>query len=67
MSVMGLKNKFVWGVGCGWGELYLSFILDFLNLFNFAKPLHGVTSTNDDNVSIVTTIDTAHLPSLVTS
>ena len=38
MSVKGFqKKKFGWGVG-GWGELY-PFFLDFLNLFNFAKPL----------------------------
>ena len=30
--------QFGWGV-CGWGELYPSFILDFWNYFNFAKPL----------------------------
>ena len=32
MSVMGFqKKKFGWG---GWGELYPSFFLDFLNFFN---------------------------------
>ena len=36
MSVMGFQNK-VWIWVCGWGALS-SFILDFLNLFNFAKP-----------------------------
>ena len=42
MSMMGFQQtkKFGWGVG-GWlGELYPSFFVDFLNLFNFAKLLN---------------------------
>ena len=44
MSVMGFQNKVWMGVG-GWVgvwvgfELYPSFLWDFLNFFNFAKPL----------------------------
>ena len=38
MSVMGFQQqqKFVWGLGAP-----SKFILDFWNLFNFAKPLSG--------------------------
>ena len=35
MSVMGFQRK---SLG-GWGELYPSVVFDFLNFFNFAKPL----------------------------
>ena len=39
MSAMGFQNK-VWMGGEWVGfELYPSFIWDFLNFFNFAKPL----------------------------
>ena len=34
MSVMGFHGGWV-----GWGEFYPRFFWDFLNLFNFAKPL----------------------------
>ena len=41
MSVKGLQIK-VW-IGGGWvGRVLSSFILDFWNVFNFAKPLEAV-------------------------
>ena len=44
MSVMGFqKKKLDVGVG-GWGEVYPSSFLDFLNFFNFAKPLRLLAS-----------------------
>ena len=38
MSVMGLKKK-VWMGGWWVGRALSNFDLDFLNFFNFAKPL----------------------------
>ena len=51
MSVMGFQEKSLDGGGLGGGVRSIQFFFDFLNFFNFAKPLRHCNRVDGLDVS----------------